>query len=99
MMIVPFHLFLDKFIDKLKYFNKEGCSFIEKEEFYQAIVYLNQAELILEYAASCGKTIERSLILITLHNLASVYQRIWELQKSADYIEGIIYNITAFIDG
>jgi hypothetical protein len=52
----------------------------------------------LEYAASCGRTIDRALILTILHNLACVYQRIWELEKSADYIEGIIYNITSFLE-
>lgn len=55
--------------------------------------------MTLEYAASCGRTIDRGLILATLHNLACVYQRIWELEKSADYIEGIIYNITSFLEG
>ena len=55
--------------------------------------------MTLEYAASCGRTIDRTLILATLHNLACVYQRIWELEKSADYIEGIIYNISTFLEG
>jgi hypothetical protein len=52
---------------------------------------------VLEYAAGCGSTIDRSLIVATLHNQATAYQRIWELVRSADYIEAIIYNITAFL--
>jgi hypothetical protein len=88
----------DKLTEKLKYFNAEGCRCIEREEFYEAIVFLNEAEVTLEYAANCGKTIERSLIITTLHNEACIYQRIWELDKSADYLEAIIYNITSFLE-
>jgi len=39
------------------------------------------------------------LIVVTLHNQACVYQRIWELNKSIDYLEAIIYNISSFIHG
>lgn len=53
----------------------------------------------MEYAAGCGRTIERGLIVVTLHNQATVYQRIWELVRSADYIEAIIYNVRAFLEG
>jgi hypothetical protein len=52
---------------------------------------------VLEYAAGCGTTIDRALIVVTLHNQATVYQRIWELVRSADYIEAIIYNVTTFL--
>ena len=51
----------------------------------------------MEYAAGCGRTIDRSLIVATLHNQATVYQRIWELVRSADYIEAIIFNINTFL--
>lgn len=61
------------------------------------MVYLTEAENVLEYAAGCGRTIERTLIITTLHNQACVYQRIWELTRSADYIEAIIYNISSFL--
>lgn len=61
------------------------------------MVYLEQAEEILEYAAGCGRTIDRALIITTLHNQATVYQRLWELSRSADYIEAIIYNISSFL--
>jgi hypothetical protein len=32
------------------------------------LIYLAEAERLLEYGASCGKAIDRSLILCTLHN-------------------------------
>ena len=51
----------------------------------------------MEYAAGCGRTIDRSLIVATLHNQATVYQRIWELVRAADYIEAIIFNINTFL--
>lgn len=38
------------------------------------------------------------MIITTLHNEACVYQRIWELNKSSDYLEAIIYNISSFIN-
>ena len=53
---------------------------------------------MLEYAAGCGRTIDRTLIIATLHNQACVYQRIWELNKSSDYLEAIIYNISSFLN-
>ena len=61
--------------------------------FYEAMVHLYEAERILEDAARCGRTIDRSLIVATLHNQATVCQMIWELVRSADYIEAIIFNI------
>lgn len=41
------------------------------------MIYFQEGEKILEYGASCGKTIDRSLIIATLQNEASVYQRMW----------------------
>ena len=61
------------------------------------MAYLEEAEKILQYAAGCGRTIDRSLIIATLHNQATVYQRMWELIRSADYIEAIIFNINTFL--
>lgn len=52
----------------------------------------------MEYAASCGRTIDRALIITTLHNQAAAYQRIWELTRSADYIEAIIYNVSSVLN-
>jgi hypothetical protein len=53
---------------KLKELNKEGIKSVEQEAFKEALVYLQEAEKILEYAASCGKTIDRALIVVTLQN-------------------------------
>jgi hypothetical protein len=79
--------------------NRRGCDCIAQQQFYEAIVFLNEAEGVLEYAAGCGRTIDRTLIIATLHNQACVYQRIWELNKSSDYLEAIIYNISSFLNG
>ena len=87
----------EKFLLKLNELNAKGYSCIVNQEFYEAIVYLNEAEAILEYAASCGKTIDRNLILTALHNEACVYQRIWELPKSATYLEAITFNIATYL--
>lgn len=52
-----------------------------------------QGEKILEYAASCGKNIDRNLILSVIHNEAYGYQRMWELPKCSNYLEAVIYNM------
>ena len=54
-----------------------------------------QAEKILEYGASCGKNIDRTLIMSVLHNEAYGYQRMWDLNKCSNYLEALIYNINA----
>jgi|JI9StandDraft_2_1071091.scaffolds.fasta_scaffold738560_1 hypothetical protein len=48
---------------------------IEDDKYQHASVYLNEAERILEYAAGCGKTIERTVITTILNNQATLLQR------------------------
>lgn len=45
-----------------------GTIHINNEEYNEALIYLQEAEKLLEYAASCGKTIDRILITSTLQN-------------------------------
>jgi hypothetical protein len=52
---------------------------------------------VLEYAASSGKNISKELIINILHNQASIYQKLWELNNCSNYLEGIIYNYDQFI--
>ena len=59
---------------------------INQENFHKAVIFLDEAEKILEYSASYGKTIDRNLIMTTLHNEACVYQRIWTLDKASNYL-------------
>jgi hypothetical protein len=63
----------------------------------EALMYLTQAESILEYAASCGKNIDRSLIISILHNEACAYQRTWDLPKCSNYLEALIFNMTQYL--
>ena len=58
-------------------YNSIGVDLIRSEDFERALAYLQEGEKILEYAASCGKTIDRYLINCTLHNEACAYQRLW----------------------
>jgi hypothetical protein len=67
---------------------------ITNESYEEAIVYVAEAERNLEYAASCGMSIDRTLIITTLKNLACVYQRLWELSPCYDYIEALIFNLS-----
>jgi hypothetical protein len=72
--------------------------YVSSEEHKEAVIYFNECEKILEYAASCGKTIDRSIIVVTLHNQACVNQKLWDLEKSANYLEAIIYNINFYFE-
>lgn len=63
----------------------------------EALVYLNEGEKILEYAASCGKTIDRNIIICVLHNEACCYQKSWELEKCSNYLEALIYNFNSYL--
>lgn len=58
-------------------YNQNGVDNIGGEDYERALVYLQEGEKILEYAASCGKTIDRFLIISTLHNEACAYQKLW----------------------
>lgn len=89
---------IDKFMEKIMQYNRAGVESIQMDDYERALVYLQEAEKILEYAASCGKTIDRFLIASTLHNEACVYQKLWELDKSSDYMEAILYNMSNYID-
>ena len=75
-----------------------GINYILNEEYKEALVYLQEAEKLLEYGASCGKTIDRQLIISTLQNEACAYQKRWELEKSSNYMEAIIYNMNSYLD-
>ena len=55
-------------------------------------MHLKESEKILEYGANSGKNINKELIITVLHNQASIYQKLWELNNCSDYLEGIIFN-------
>jgi hypothetical protein len=40
----------------------------------EALVLLQKAEKMLEFAASCGRAIDRNLIIVVLYNEACAYQ-------------------------
>ena len=56
-----------------------------------------EAEKILEKAGERGMDVEKRLIVLTLHNLACAYQRNWELEVCANYLEALIYNLNLII--
>jgi hypothetical protein len=70
---------------------------IHNQKYQEGLVYLEEAEKLLEFAANCGKTIDRTLIISTLHNEAAAYQKLWELEKTSNYLEAIIYNMNTYI--
>ena len=78
--------------------NMAGIKGIQTEEYREALIYFHENEKILEYAASCGKTIDRSIIIVTLHNEACVYQKLWDLDRSVNYLEAILFNIKSYLD-
>jgi hypothetical protein len=52
----------------------------------EPLVYLAEAERVLEYGASCGKTIDRNIIVCTLHNEACCYYKASDLVTASRYI-------------
>jgi tetratricopeptide (TPR) repeat protein len=36
--------------------------------------------------------------VVTLQNEAAAYQKLWELEKSADYMEAILYNMNSYLE-
>jgi hypothetical protein len=52
---------------------------------------------MLEYAANSGKPLRRELIVVVLHNQASVYLKIWQLDHCSEYLEGLIFNYDNYI--
>lgn len=79
--------------------NNTARDSINIERAKEALIYLNEAEKILEYAASCGKTIEKYIIISVLHNIACCYQETWELEKCSQYLEALIFNFNSFPKG
>ena len=70
---------IEKFVNLIKKLNNEAKNKIDIEKPREGLVYLGEAEKILEYGASCGKNIDRNIIVCILHNEACCYQRLWEL--------------------
>ena len=60
--------YLERFMSTVRKFNNEAKNKIDFEMPQEALIYLAEAERVLEYAASCGKNIDRNLIICVLHN-------------------------------
>lgn len=58
----------DKYMAKLLNYNAEASKLIAADYIQEALVYLLEAEKMLEYGASCGKIIDRNIIITILHN-------------------------------
>lgn len=55
---------------------------------------MEEAEKLLEAAVnSANKKIDRVYIVCTLQNEACAYQRLWELERSVEYMEAVIHNL------
>ena len=53
---------------------------------------------MLEYGASCGKPIDRALIVCTLHNEACCFYKASDLPSASRYLEAVIFNLKTHID-
>lgn len=65
------------------------------EKWEQALVYLESAELILESGSEKGHLTDHCLVQCILHNQAGCYQNMWQLDKSSNYIEALIFNLNS----
>ena len=84
---------IDAFIDKITQYNNSAVGELRNGRFQESLVYLNEAENILECAASCGRNISRSFIISVLQNSACAYLHTWEVDKASIYIEAILFNL------
>lgn len=58
-------------------------------------MYLEAAEQLLESAAVQGLITDRCLVQCILHNEASCYQNLWQLEQCSNYIEALIFNFNS----
>ena len=92
---MPTHI--ERFLSSVHKLNEEAEIKIQDNNYQEALAYLTQAEQILEYAASCGKNIDRQLIISVLHNEACANQKSWELINCSNYLEALIYNMNEYL--
>jgi hypothetical protein len=85
-------------MDKLIAYNLESKRLINEDLIQEALIFLAEAERILEYGASCGKSIDRNIIIATLHNEACCYYKDADLPTAAKYLEGLIFNLKSHLD-
>ncbi|CAD8170855.1 unnamed protein product [Paramecium octaurelia] len=83
----------EQFMQQINYLNDQAVLKIKLQKFKEAMKLLQQSEQMLEYAASCGKTIDKNLIIVVLYNQACGYQCQWVLDKCSKYLSGVIYNM------
>jgi len=60
-------------------FNHLAIENLENDQPDEALVYLIEAEKILEKAGENTIDVEKKLVILTLHNLACCHQKNWEL--------------------
>jgi hypothetical protein len=63
------------YMEKLISYNREAKKLINEDLTQEALIYLTEAERILEYGANCGKSIDRNIIITTLHNEACCFYK------------------------
>ncbi|KAM3136860.1 hypothetical protein pb186bvf_011119 [Paramecium bursaria] len=97
----------EKFMEQINSLNNRAVGKIKQQKHKDAIKYLQQAEQMLEvflflnqiqFAASCGRIIDRNLIVVILYNQACAYQCQWVLEKCSKYLDGVIYNMELAIN-
>ncbi|CAD8183154.1 unnamed protein product [Paramecium octaurelia] len=85
---------LEQYMNQINQLNEQGVFKIKIQKYQEALLLLQQSEKMLEYAANCGKQIDRDLIIVILYNQASIYHCQWILSKSSFYLTGVIYNLS-----
>ncbi|CAD8190390.1 unnamed protein product [Paramecium octaurelia] len=83
----------DSLMQQINLLNEQATVKIKQQKYKEALKLLQQSEQMLEFAASCGRVIDRNLIIIILYNQACTYQCQWVLDKCSKYLDGVIYNM------
>jgi len=83
----------EKFKETLVKMNDRAVQDIQNGNCDAGLQMLERLKKVLEFAAEAGRPLDRNMIIVCLYNTACAYQMGWVLEKCAEYIDAVIYNL------
>jgi len=83
----------EKFKETLVKMNDRAVQDIQSGNCDAGLQMLERLKKVLEFAAETGRPLDRNMIIVCLYNTACAYQMGWVLEKCAEYIDAVIYNL------
>jgi len=84
---------IEKFKETLVKMNDRAVQDIQSGNCDAGLQMLERLKKVLEFAAETGRPLDRNMIIVCLYNTACAYQMGWVLEKCAEYIDAVIYNL------